>query len=51
MLYLDVSKVDRDIGHVAVVFQMYVPNVSSIFRRMLQMFHLIAKVDMLSHML
>jgi hypothetical protein len=25
VLHLDISKVDQDIGHVATVFQMYVP--------------------------
>jgi hypothetical protein len=29
VLHLDVSKVDRDVAHVAMVFQLYVPNVSS----------------------
>ena len=28
VLYLDVSKTDRDITHVAMVFQLYVPNIS-----------------------
>jgi hypothetical protein len=30
VLHLDVSKVDQDVTHVAMVFQPYVPNVSSI---------------------
>jgi hypothetical protein len=30
VLYLDVSKVDRDVAHVAMVFQLYVPNVLSV---------------------
>ena len=30
VLHLDVSKVDRDVGHVVMVFQVYVPNVSDI---------------------
>ena len=29
VLHLDVSKVDRDVAHVAIVFQLYVLNVSS----------------------
>jgi hypothetical protein len=29
VLHLDVSKVDRDVAHVAMVFQLYVLNVSS----------------------
>jgi hypothetical protein len=46
VLYLDVVKVDRDVAHVAMVFQIYVPNILSIFIRMLQRFHLnIVKVD------
>ena len=43
VLHLDVSKVDRDVEHVAMVFQLYVLNVSSVldvcckvFIRMLQ---------------
>jgi hypothetical protein len=40
VLYLNVSKVDRDVGHVAMLFQVCVPNVLSVFKRMLQMFHL-----------
>jgi hypothetical protein len=30
VLHLNVSKVDRDIAHVAMVFQLYVPNVLSV---------------------
>jgi hypothetical protein len=30
VLYLDVSKVNRDVAHVTLVFQLYVPNISSI---------------------
>jgi hypothetical protein len=30
VLHLDVSKVDRDIAHVTIVFQLYVSNISSI---------------------
>jgi hypothetical protein len=29
VLYLDISKVDQNIAYVAMVFQLYVPNVSS----------------------
>jgi hypothetical protein len=28
VLHLDISKVDRDVAHVAMVFQLYVANVS-----------------------
>jgi hypothetical protein len=50
-VHLDISKVDRDVRHVATVFQMYVPNISSVFIRMLQIFHLnIAKVHLVLHM-
>jgi hypothetical protein len=30
VLHMDVSKVDRDVGHVVMVFQVYVPNISDI---------------------
>jgi hypothetical protein len=30
VLHLDVLEVDRDVAHVAIVFQLYVPNVSSV---------------------
>jgi hypothetical protein len=30
VLNLDVSKVDRDVAHVVMMFQLYVPNVSSV---------------------
>jgi hypothetical protein len=30
VLHLDVSKVDRDVTHVAMVFQLYVLNISSV---------------------
>ena len=30
VLNLDVSKVNRDVAHVAMMFQLYVPNVSSV---------------------
>jgi hypothetical protein len=29
VLHLDISKIDRNVAHVAMVFQLYVPNVSS----------------------
>jgi hypothetical protein len=52
VLHLNVSKVDRDVGHVALVFQVYVPNVSSVFRSMLPMFLLdVTKIDIVLHML
>ena len=38
VFYTDVAKVDRDIAHVAMVFQVYVPNVLFVFKRMLQVF-------------
>jgi hypothetical protein len=31
VLHLDILKVDQDVTHVAMVFQLYVPNVSSVF--------------------
>jgi hypothetical protein len=52
VLHLNVSKVDRDVDHVAMVFQVCVPNILSVFKHMLQMFHLdIAKIDLMLHML
>jgi hypothetical protein len=30
LFYTDVAKVDRDVAYVAMVFQLYVPNVSSV---------------------
>jgi hypothetical protein len=30
VLHLDVSKVDRDVAHIAVVFQLYAPNVLTV---------------------
>jgi hypothetical protein len=52
VLHLNVLKVDRDVGHVTMLFQMHVANVSSVFRRMLQMIHLdVAKVDLVLYML
>jgi hypothetical protein len=30
VLHLDVSKVDQDVAHVSMVFQLYVPNISSV---------------------
>jgi hypothetical protein len=30
MLHLDVSKIDRDVAHIAMVFQLYVSNVLSV---------------------
>jgi hypothetical protein len=30
VLHLDISKADRDVSHAAMMFQLYVPNVSSV---------------------
>jgi hypothetical protein len=48
-LHLDVSKVHRDIAHVAMVFQLYVPNVSSVLDICCaQRFHLdVTKVNLM----
>jgi hypothetical protein len=47
VLHLDVLKIDRDVAHVAMVFQLYVPNVLSVLDvYMLQRFYLdVTKID------
>jgi hypothetical protein len=47
VLHLKVLKIDRDVAHVAMVFQLYVSNVSSVLDvHILQSFHLdVAKID------
>jgi hypothetical protein len=47
VFYIDVAKIDQNVARVATVFQVYVLNVSSIFRCILQVFYLdVAKVDL-----
>jgi hypothetical protein len=40
VFYIDVAKIDRDVARVAMVFQVYVLNISSVFRCILQVFYL-----------
>jgi cystathionine beta-lyase/cystathionine gamma-synthase len=46
VFHIDVTKVDRDVAHVAMVFSSVCPKCFICFKRMLQLFHLdVAKVD------
>jgi hypothetical protein len=40
VFYIDVVKVDRNVANLTMVFQVYVPNVSFVFRCMLQVSYL-----------
>jgi hypothetical protein len=47
VLHLDVSKVDRDVAYVAMVFQLYVLNVLSVLDVYYKGFHIdVANVDL-----
>jgi bacterioferritin-associated ferredoxin len=40
VFYIDITKVDRDVAHVAMVFSSVCPKCFICFRRVLQVFHL-----------